>query len=160
MKDLVDKSMGIVTHITETLARIKPTEPLRLDKREAWKKRNCSDSSGNSPTKIPISRCVCKKSSRTKVLIDTTRSVYGDRQEHNGIRSIRVYLTIIPNLYSGFLLEGTIRMRSTGGRYSVCECSVCMVSGTSISVMSHCDIHHECTRRDPIIFSDHRKGQN
>jgi hypothetical protein len=40
MKGLVDKSMGIVTHITEVLARIKPTESLRLDKREARKKRN------------------------------------------------------------------------------------------------------------------------
>ena len=28
-----------------------------------------------------------------------------------------------------------------------------MLSGTSIVVMSHCDIHHECTRREPIIFS-------
>jgi hypothetical protein len=34
----------------------------------------------------------------------------------------------------------------------VCECSV-GTSGTSITVMSHCDIHNECTRRDPIIFS-------
>ncbi len=52
MKDLVDKSMGIVTRIAEALARIKPTEPLRLDKREARKKRNCSDSSGNSQDKM------------------------------------------------------------------------------------------------------------
>jgi hypothetical protein len=28
-----------------------------------------------------------------------------------------------------------------------------MLSGTSIAVMSHCDIHHECGRREPIIFS-------
>jgi hypothetical protein len=48
MKDRVDKSMGIVTRITEALVRIKPTEPLRLGQREARKKRNCSDSSGNS----------------------------------------------------------------------------------------------------------------
>jgi hypothetical protein len=34
MKGLVDKSMGIVTHIEETWTRIKPTDPLRLDKRE------------------------------------------------------------------------------------------------------------------------------
>jgi hypothetical protein len=44
MKDRVDKSMGIVTHIVDSLVRIKPTEPLRLVKREAHKKRNCSDS--------------------------------------------------------------------------------------------------------------------
>jgi hypothetical protein len=30
MKGRVDKSMGIVTRITEVLDRIKPTEPLRL----------------------------------------------------------------------------------------------------------------------------------
>jgi hypothetical protein len=58
MKDRVDKSMGIVTHIAEALPRIKPTDPLRLAKREARKKRNCSDSSGNSPAKILASRCV------------------------------------------------------------------------------------------------------
>jgi hypothetical protein len=40
MKDRVDKSMGIVTHIAEDLTRIKSTDPLRLAKREARKKRN------------------------------------------------------------------------------------------------------------------------
>jgi hypothetical protein len=60
MKDRVDKSMGIVTHIVESLARIKPTESLRLTKREDHKKRKCSDFSGNSPGKILASRCVCK----------------------------------------------------------------------------------------------------
>ena len=34
----------------------------------------------------------------------------------------------------------------------MCERSVFMLSGTSIAVMSHCDIHHERTRREPIIF--------
>jgi hypothetical protein len=63
MKNCVDRSIGIVTHITETLVKIKDTEPLRLAKREARKKRNCSDSSGNSLAKILVSRCVCKKSS-------------------------------------------------------------------------------------------------
>jgi hypothetical protein len=52
MKGHVDTSMGIVTRIAEALARIKPTEPLRLVKCETHKKRNCSDSSGNSPVKI------------------------------------------------------------------------------------------------------------
>jgi hypothetical protein len=56
MKGHVDKSMGIVTHITEALSRIKPTDPIRLVKREALKKRNCSDSSGNTPAKILASR--------------------------------------------------------------------------------------------------------
>jgi hypothetical protein len=93
MEDRVDKSMGIVTGTTETLARIKPTDPLRLVKRETHKKRNYSDSSGNSPTKILVSRYTCKKISRVfKVLIDVTRSAYGDRQEDDGIRPIRVYM--------------------------------------------------------------------
>jgi hypothetical protein len=66
MKDRVDKSMGIVTHIEEALARIKPTESLRLVKCEARKKRNCSDSSGNSPAKILALRYAYKKSNRAK----------------------------------------------------------------------------------------------
>ncbi len=78
MEDRVDKSTEIVTHIVEDLSRIKPTDPLRLAKREARKKRNCSDSSGNSPDKILPSRCACKKNSREKSS-DTTRSTYGDR---------------------------------------------------------------------------------
>ncbi len=57
MKDLVDKSMGIVTHIAESL---------RLVKRQPRKKQNCSDSSGNSPAKILASRWVWKKNRRVK----------------------------------------------------------------------------------------------
>ena len=66
MKDRVDKSMGIVTHIAEALPRIKPTESLRLVKREARKKRKCSDSSGDSPAKILASPRVCKNSRLVK----------------------------------------------------------------------------------------------
>ena len=47
MKDRVDKSMAIVTLITQSLAKINPTKPLRFAKRVARKKRNSSDSSGN-----------------------------------------------------------------------------------------------------------------
>jgi hypothetical protein len=56
MKDHVNKSMGIVTRIPEALARIKPTDPLKLVKRETRKKRNCSSflkkffSRGGDPT--------------------------------------------------------------------------------------------------------------
>jgi hypothetical protein len=42
MKDLVDKSMGIVILIAEALAKIKHTEPLRYAKRATRKKRNFS----------------------------------------------------------------------------------------------------------------------
>jgi hypothetical protein len=65
MKDHhVDKSKGIVTLIAEVLVKIKHTESLRLTKLEFRKKRNCSDSLGNSPVKILTSRCVCKKGNR------------------------------------------------------------------------------------------------
>jgi hypothetical protein len=37
MKDHVDKSMGIVTLIVETLVKINPTEPLRFSKCETRK---------------------------------------------------------------------------------------------------------------------------
>ncbi len=52
MKEHVDKSMGIVTLIAEALAKIKPTEPFIFPKSETHKKRNYSDSSGNSPGKM------------------------------------------------------------------------------------------------------------
>jgi hypothetical protein len=67
-----------------------------------------------------------------KVLIDVTRSADGDRQEVNGVRTIRVDLTIMSYLYFGCLVPGTVRLWITG---------------------SHCDIHQECVRRDPIVFS-------
>ena len=49
MKDNIVKLMGIVMLIVETLAKIKPTDPLRLDNHTTIRKRNWSDSSGNSP---------------------------------------------------------------------------------------------------------------
>jgi hypothetical protein len=52
MKFRVDKSMGIVILIPEDLTEIKVTETLRFVKCSTRKKRNCSDSSGNSPDKI------------------------------------------------------------------------------------------------------------
>ena len=52
MKGLVDKSMEIVTLMTEDLTKIKPTDPLIFVKRVSHKKRNSSDSSGKSPVKI------------------------------------------------------------------------------------------------------------
>jgi hypothetical protein len=39
-----------------------------------------------------------------KVLTDVTRSAYNDRQEDDGVSPIRVYLTIIPYLYSDCLV--------------------------------------------------------
>ena len=47
-----------------------------------------------------------------KVLIDVTRSGYGDRQEDDGVRPICVYLTIIPYLYSDFLFLFIINRES------------------------------------------------
>jgi hypothetical protein len=76
MKVHVDKSMGIVTRIAEALARIKPTDPLRLAKREVREKRKCSDSSGNSPAKILASRYACKNSSLVKSSYTRPESAY------------------------------------------------------------------------------------
>jgi hypothetical protein len=44
-------------------------------------------------------------------------------------------------------------MRRDCGGQSVCENPICILSGTSVSVMSHCNIHHKCVRRESIIFS-------
>ncbi len=49
------------------------------------------------------------------------------------------------------MLDETYKKAPVG--HSVCECFVCTLSGTSIAVMSHCGIHHECARREPIVFS-------
>jgi hypothetical protein len=88
-RGMKDKSMVIVTRISEDLVRIKPTDRLRLTKREARKKGKYSGSSGNSPVKILGSRYTCKKKSPVcKVLIDLTRSAYDDRQEEDGVRAI------------------------------------------------------------------------
>ncbi len=66
MNGRLDKSMGIVTLIPEVLTKIKPTDHLIFSKRVSRKKRNYSDSSGNSPAKVLTSRCGCKKIRRTK----------------------------------------------------------------------------------------------
>jgi hypothetical protein len=50
MKDRVDKSMGIVTLIVESLDNIKSTETLRLVKKAAHRKRTWSDSETDSET--------------------------------------------------------------------------------------------------------------
>jgi hypothetical protein len=152
MKDRVDKSMGVVTHIEEVLARFKPTDPLILAKREAHKKRskkrNCSDSSGNSPVKVLTTTNFTMRVQENhpcKVLVDATRSRRWDQ----------VYPRIPDdNTESSFCLScsGHHQTEEPVEDTLMCENSVCTLSGTSISVMSHCDIHHECPRRDPIIF--------
>jgi hypothetical protein len=58
-------------------------------------------------------------------------------------------IALIPEVLSR--IKPTDRLR-LANRYSVCDRSVCMLSGTSIAVMSHCDIHHECSMTDPIDF--------
>ncbi len=66
MKDRDERSRGIVTVITDDFDIIKPTAPFRLGKREALRKRNRSDSSGNSLAKTDPSRCEYKKNNLTK----------------------------------------------------------------------------------------------
>ena len=76
-----------------------------------------------------------------KVIIDSTRSVHGDWQEDYWISLIHVELTIM-EYESSFCqhFSSTVKMRSNIGGHSVCECSVCTLSGTSIVVIRHCDI--------------------
>ena len=63
MKDREDKTRGIVSLIGEDLTKNKPTETWRLGKQTTRRKRNWSDSSGNSPTKSLNS---CKKTKHRK----------------------------------------------------------------------------------------------
>ena len=46
------------------------------------------------------------------------------------VSPIRVYLTMMPYLYSGCLVQGTVRLRSTGEGRSLL-CSVCTLSDCS-----------------------------
>jgi hypothetical protein len=99
MKDHVDKSMGIVILISESLVKIKPTDPSRFSKCDTHKKRNCSDSSVNSPAKILPSRCTWKKNRRTKssetrpeVLTTTVRKTMGSGLSSYSWRSFRLFI--------------------------------------------------------------------
>jgi hypothetical protein len=67
MKDLVDKSRGmVILRMTETLAKIKPMDPLRLVKQSSRRKRTLYYSSGNSPDRALASRLGYKKNKRKK----------------------------------------------------------------------------------------------
>ena len=55
-QDRDERSNGIEIRIADAFAIIKPTAPLRLAKHEARRKRNWSDSSGNSLAKADDSR--------------------------------------------------------------------------------------------------------
>ena len=125
MKGRVDKSMGIVTLIDESLDKINPTESSRFTK--------CV------PSKILASRCVCKKIRRTKSSRRDPKCSRWPIEIWLG-HPICVELTIMSYLYSDHIVQNTIRLRSSSGGHSVCEWSVCNLSGTSISVMSQCDI--------------------
>ena len=56
MKDREERSKGIEIRIEDVFAIIKPTAPFKLAKHEARRKRNWSDSSGNSLAKADDSR--------------------------------------------------------------------------------------------------------
>ena len=56
MKDHVDKSRGIAILIDEVLDKIKPTEPLRLVKHAARRKRKGQIPPVSSPVKVLSSR--------------------------------------------------------------------------------------------------------
>ena len=56
MEDREEMSKGIEIRIADAFAIIKPTAPFKLAKHEARRKRNWSDSSGNSCSKADASR--------------------------------------------------------------------------------------------------------
>jgi hypothetical protein len=84
--------MGIVTLLVEVLTRIKPTESLRLVKREARNEPDPKPQVILRPKNYIHDARVRKQT--CKVLIDTTRSTYGDRQEHDGIRPLFSMMTL------------------------------------------------------------------
>ena len=56
MEGREERSKGIEIRIADAFAIIKPTAPFKLAKHEALRKRNWSDSSGNSLAKADASR--------------------------------------------------------------------------------------------------------
>jgi F0F1-type ATP synthase epsilon subunit len=66
IKDRDDRSSGIEILIAEGLAKINPTDPLILAKQAVRRNRNCSDSSGNSLTRVETSRWAYRNSRRLK----------------------------------------------------------------------------------------------
>ena len=56
MKDRDERSRGIEIRTADAFDMIKPTTPFKLAKHDALRKRNWSDSSGNSLTKTDASR--------------------------------------------------------------------------------------------------------
>ena len=56
MEDREERSKGIEIRIADPFAIIKTTKPFKLAKHEAQRKRNWSDSSGNSLAKADASR--------------------------------------------------------------------------------------------------------
>ena len=56
MQDREERSKGIEIRIADAFAIIKPTVPFKLAKHETRRKRNWSDSSGNSLVKVDVSR--------------------------------------------------------------------------------------------------------
>ena len=56
MNDRDERSRGIVTRTADAFAIIKPTAPFKLARHEALRKRNWSDSSGNSLARADASR--------------------------------------------------------------------------------------------------------
>ncbi len=56
IKDRDDRSNGIEIRIADVLAKINPTDPLKLAKQAARRNLNCSDSSGISLTRAEASR--------------------------------------------------------------------------------------------------------
>ena len=95
---------------------------------------------------------MCMQEMQTdKVTIDA--NILGDWQEYYWVRLIRIDLTIMEYLLFERIFQSTVKMRSSSGGYSVCECSICILSGTSIAIMCHGDIHDQCVWRMQVVFT-------
>jgi hypothetical protein len=106
--------------IAEILAKINPTEPLRLVKQAAHRKRHWSDSSdAQSPT-------MSMQGKQTQTVIEQeTRGVlnrvHGKRYEHDRIRLILVQLVVMEYFLPGCIFHSAIRLRGGIGGNSVRE---------------------------------------
>ena len=85
-----------------------------------------------------------------KIIIHATRSVHSDSQENDWVSLILVKLTIMTDLFDDHIPQNPVWLRISSGGHSLCECSICTLSGTPKAVMSHCDVHHQRARREPI----------
>jgi hypothetical protein len=94
LKDRVDKSMGIVTHITEVSSKI------------------------NYPGKILVSQCVWEENRRTKSSCTWPEVFTVTGRKNDLVSLIRVDLTIMRDLFGGRVFHITVWLRSSTSTFS------------------------------------------